>query len=135
MASSSASVTPPAPYIHEALPPCHESGRSAVVIAPKPPIDVPAYLDAHDLFDQVTVIAVSVTDVRPPLKPLRPIAYSSQVPQPTSKPPKKQEPPLSATLERPTTPPTWSTPEQPRSYTAWASQRSACEARRIDPID
>src|ERR1700730_4813014 len=85
MASSSASVTPPAPYIHEALPPCHESGRSAVVIAPKPPIDVPAYLDAHDLFDQVTVIAVSVTDVRPPLKPLRPIAYSSQVPQPTSK--------------------------------------------------
>ena len=39
-----------------------DSGRSAVVITPKPLIDVPAYLDAFDLFTQVTVIAASISD-------------------------------------------------------------------------
>jgi beta-phosphoglucomutase-like phosphatase (HAD superfamily) len=41
---------------------CRESGRLAVVISPEPSIDVSAYLDAHDLFTQVTVIAASVAD-------------------------------------------------------------------------
>lgn len=53
---------PTAPYIHEALAACSESGRTASVISAKSPIDVPAYLDAHDLFTQITVIAVSVPD-------------------------------------------------------------------------
>lgn len=56
------STTPTAPYIYEALAACQESGRSAVVITPKPLIDVPAYLDAHNLFTQVTVIAASIGD-------------------------------------------------------------------------
>jgi beta-phosphoglucomutase-like phosphatase (HAD superfamily) len=62
------SNTPTAPHIHEALAACRESGRSAVVITPKPLIDVPAYLKAHDLFVQVAVIAVSVTDAATVLK-------------------------------------------------------------------
>ena len=53
---------PTAPYIHEALAACNESGRSVVVIVPKPPTDVPAYLEAHDLFTLITVIAASVAD-------------------------------------------------------------------------
>jgi beta-phosphoglucomutase-like phosphatase (HAD superfamily) len=56
------STTPTAPYIHEALAACRDSGRPAVVITPKPLIDVPAYLDAYDLFTQVTVIAASISD-------------------------------------------------------------------------
>jgi beta-phosphoglucomutase-like phosphatase (HAD superfamily) len=56
------STTPTAPYIHEALAACRDSGRSAVVIVPKPPIDEPAYLDAHNLFTQITVIAASISD-------------------------------------------------------------------------
>jgi beta-phosphoglucomutase-like phosphatase (HAD superfamily) len=56
------STTPTAPYIHETLAACRDSGRSAVVITPKPLIDVPAYLDAYDLFTQVTVIAASISD-------------------------------------------------------------------------
>jgi phosphoglycolate phosphatase-like HAD superfamily hydrolase len=43
------STTPTAPYIYEALAACQESGRSAVVITPKPLIDVPAYLDARPI--------------------------------------------------------------------------------------
>jgi len=56
------STTPTAPYIYEALAACRDSGRSAVVITPKPLIDVPAYLDAYDVFTQVTVIAASISD-------------------------------------------------------------------------
>lgn len=56
------SNAPTAPYIHEALVACNESGRTASAISTKPPIDIPAYLDAHDLFTQITVIAVSVPD-------------------------------------------------------------------------
>ena len=56
------STTTTAPYIHEALAACRDSGRSVVVITPKPLIDVPAYLDEHDLFTQVTVIAASIGD-------------------------------------------------------------------------
>jgi beta-phosphoglucomutase-like phosphatase (HAD superfamily) len=56
------STTPTAPYIQEALAACRDSGRSAAVITPKPLIDVPAYLDANDLFTQVTVIAASISD-------------------------------------------------------------------------
>jgi beta-phosphoglucomutase-like phosphatase (HAD superfamily) len=41
---------------------CRASGRSFVVISAKPQIDVPTYLDAHDLLTQVTVIAVSTRD-------------------------------------------------------------------------
>jgi beta-phosphoglucomutase-like phosphatase (HAD superfamily) len=55
-------ITPTGPHIHEALAACRESGRSAVVLTPKPLIDVPNYLDAHDLFTQITVIAASVVD-------------------------------------------------------------------------
>jgi beta-phosphoglucomutase-like phosphatase (HAD superfamily) len=56
------SNAPTAPYIHEVLVACNESGRTASAISTKPPIDIPAYLDAHDLFTQITVIAVSVPD-------------------------------------------------------------------------
>ena len=56
------STTSAAPYIHEALAACRDSGRSAVVITSKPLIDVRAYLDAYDLFTQVTVIAASISD-------------------------------------------------------------------------
>lgn len=56
------SIAPTAPHIHEALAACRESERSVVVISIKPQIDVPAYLDAHDLFTQITVIAASVAD-------------------------------------------------------------------------
>jgi phosphoglycolate phosphatase len=55
-------ASPTTPYIHEALAACRESGRSAVVITHKPLIDVPAYLEAHDLFTQVAVIAASISD-------------------------------------------------------------------------
>ena len=53
---------PTAPHIHDAFAACRESGRSVVVISTKPKIDVPVYLDAHDLFDPITVIAASVSD-------------------------------------------------------------------------
>lgn len=56
------STTPTTPHIHDALTACRESGRSVIVISAKPQIDVPAYLDAHDLFAQITVIAASVAD-------------------------------------------------------------------------
>jgi phosphoglycolate phosphatase len=56
------SATPTVPYIHEAFAACRESGRSVVVISPKQEIHVPNYLDAHDLFTQITVIAISVAD-------------------------------------------------------------------------
>jgi beta-phosphoglucomutase-like phosphatase (HAD superfamily) len=55
-------ATPTAPYIYEAFTACRESGRSVVVISPKTEVDVPNYLDAHDLFEPVTVIAISAAD-------------------------------------------------------------------------
>jgi phosphoglycolate phosphatase len=59
---STDSAAPSAPYIYEALAACRESGRSAAVITHRPRIDVPAYLDARDLFTQVTVTAASIRD-------------------------------------------------------------------------
>jgi phosphoglycolate phosphatase-like HAD superfamily hydrolase len=56
------STMPTTPHIHDALTACRESGRSVIVISTKPKIDVPAYLDAHDLFAQITLIAASVAD-------------------------------------------------------------------------
>jgi beta-phosphoglucomutase-like phosphatase (HAD superfamily) len=56
------SETPTAPYIYEAFAACRESGRSVVVIGPKTKIDVPNYLDAHDLFEPTTIIAISAAD-------------------------------------------------------------------------
>lgn len=56
------SATPTVPYIYETFAACRESGRSVVVISPKQEIHVPKYLDANDLFTQITVIAVSVAD-------------------------------------------------------------------------
>ena len=53
---------PTAPHIYEALVACYESGRSVVVISAKPQVDVPAYLDRHDLFTLITLIAASVSD-------------------------------------------------------------------------
>jgi beta-phosphoglucomutase-like phosphatase (HAD superfamily) len=53
---------PTAPHIQDVFAACRESGRSVVVIGSKPIIDVPAYLDAHDLFAPITVIAGSVAD-------------------------------------------------------------------------
>jgi beta-phosphoglucomutase-like phosphatase (HAD superfamily) len=55
-------TAPTAPYIYEAFTACRESGRSVVVISAKPPIDEPAYLDAHGLFTQITVLAGAVDD-------------------------------------------------------------------------
>lgn len=56
------STTPTAPYIHEAFAACRESGRSIMIISTEPEINVPNYLDAHDLFDSITAIAASVND-------------------------------------------------------------------------
>jgi phosphoglycolate phosphatase len=56
------SETPTAPNIYEAFTACRESGRSVVVISPETDVHVPNYLDAHDLFEPVTVIAISVAD-------------------------------------------------------------------------
>jgi phosphoglycolate phosphatase len=55
-------TAPPAPYIHDVLAACHESGRFAVVISTAPHAEVLAYLDAHDLFTRVTLIAASIND-------------------------------------------------------------------------
>jgi phosphoglycolate phosphatase len=56
------SETPTAPYIYEAFTACRESGRSVVVISPETDVQVPNYLEAHDLFESITVIAISVSD-------------------------------------------------------------------------
>jgi beta-phosphoglucomutase-like phosphatase (HAD superfamily) len=56
------SETPTAPYIYEAFAACRESGRSVAVISPKTEVDVPNYLSVHDLFEPVTVIAISIAD-------------------------------------------------------------------------
>jgi len=53
---------PTVPHIRDAFVACSESGRSVVVVSTKPKINVPSYLDAHDLFTPITVIAASVTD-------------------------------------------------------------------------
>jgi phosphoglycolate phosphatase len=55
-------TAPPSPYIHDALAACHESGRFAAVISTAPRAEVLAYLDAHDLFTPVTLIATSIDD-------------------------------------------------------------------------
>jgi phosphoglycolate phosphatase len=55
-------TAPPAPYIHDVLAACHESDRFAVVICTAPSSEVLAYLDAHDLFTRVTLIAASIGD-------------------------------------------------------------------------
>lgn len=48
----------PAPYIHDVLAACHESGRFAAVISSSVPVDmVHAYLDAHDLAGGITIVA------------------------------------------------------------------------------
>jgi beta-phosphoglucomutase-like phosphatase (HAD superfamily) len=60
--SSLDAATPTVPYVYEAFTACCESGRSVVVISPQTEIDVPNYLDAHDLFKPVTGIAISVAD-------------------------------------------------------------------------
>jgi beta-phosphoglucomutase-like phosphatase (HAD superfamily) len=52
----------PAPYIHDVLAACHESGRFAAVICNTPSAEVLAYLDAQDLFTRVTLIAASIGD-------------------------------------------------------------------------
>lgn len=54
------STTATAPHIHDALAACSESGRSTAVISASPPADVRAYLDAHDLLTQVTVVVTSI---------------------------------------------------------------------------
>jgi len=56
------SETQTAPYIYEAFTACRESGRSVVVISPETDVHVPNYLEAHDLLELVTVIAISVAD-------------------------------------------------------------------------
>jgi beta-phosphoglucomutase-like phosphatase (HAD superfamily) len=55
---------PTAPHIYEALVACYESGRPVVVINTKSQIDidVSAYLNAHDLFTLITLMAASVND-------------------------------------------------------------------------
>jgi phosphoglycolate phosphatase len=55
-------TAPPAPYIHDVLAACHETGRFAAVICTAPTAEVLAYLDAHDLFTRVTLIATSISD-------------------------------------------------------------------------
>jgi beta-phosphoglucomutase-like phosphatase (HAD superfamily) len=61
-AEPATAAAPPAPYIHEVIAACRESGRSAVVISADSPTDVRAYLDAHDLSNQVTVVAGSISE-------------------------------------------------------------------------
>jgi len=51
---------PPAPYIHDALAACRESGRSAAIVTTTPLVEVRAYLEAHDLPPYSTVITPSI---------------------------------------------------------------------------
>jgi beta-phosphoglucomutase-like phosphatase (HAD superfamily) len=55
-------ATPTAPHIHDALTACRESGRLAAVIGTNPPTDIHAYLDAHDLMNQITAVAASIAE-------------------------------------------------------------------------
>jgi beta-phosphoglucomutase-like phosphatase (HAD superfamily) len=55
-------TAPPAPYIHDVLAACHESGCFAAVICNAPATEVLDYLNAHDLFPRVTLIAASIGD-------------------------------------------------------------------------
>jgi beta-phosphoglucomutase-like phosphatase (HAD superfamily) len=57
---STTAAVPPAPHIHDVLAACRESGRSAAVISTTPLVEVRAYLDAHDLSTQITVVALSI---------------------------------------------------------------------------
>ena len=111
-------------YLHDALAACRESGRSAAVISANPPTEVHDYLNPMTCRLRSPRWPYRSASQPARSKPLRPSAYSSPVPRPTSKPPKPRERRPSATPERPTTPPTWPTPEQPRSSTAWPPQRS-----------
>jgi beta-phosphoglucomutase-like phosphatase (HAD superfamily) len=51
---------PPASHIYDAVMACRESGRSAAVISTTPAAEVRAYLDAHDLTTQITLIAPTI---------------------------------------------------------------------------
>ena len=53
-------TAPPAPYIHDVLAACRESGCSAAVVTTTPVAEVRAYLDAHDLSAQITIVAASI---------------------------------------------------------------------------
>jgi beta-phosphoglucomutase-like phosphatase (HAD superfamily) len=55
-------AAPTAPHIHDALTACRESGRLAAVVSTNPPSDVRAYMDAHDLLNQITTVAASVAE-------------------------------------------------------------------------
>ena len=57
---SAVTGNPPAPYIHDVLTAWRESGGSAVVVSTRPGGEVHAYLDAHDLSTQVTIVAASI---------------------------------------------------------------------------
>jgi phosphoglycolate phosphatase-like HAD superfamily hydrolase len=56
------SAAPIAPYVHETMMACRESGRSAVVIRAKQYTDTSEYLEAHDLSTHITFITGSVPD-------------------------------------------------------------------------
>jgi beta-phosphoglucomutase-like phosphatase (HAD superfamily) len=50
----------PAPYIHDLLAACRESGRSVAAISTTPAAEVRAYLDAHDLSTQIAAVVSSI---------------------------------------------------------------------------
>ena len=59
-AESTAVTAPTSTYLFETLAACRESGRSVVVISANSPSDIRAYLDAHNLSTQATVVAASI---------------------------------------------------------------------------
>jgi beta-phosphoglucomutase-like phosphatase (HAD superfamily) len=59
-AHSTDAAAPPAPHIYDVLTACRESGRSVAVISTTPVAEVHAYLAAHDLSSQITIVAASI---------------------------------------------------------------------------
>jgi len=57
---SASTGNPPTPYIHDVLTACRESGRSVAVVSAAPVAEVLAYIDAHDLSAQITIVAASI---------------------------------------------------------------------------
>jgi beta-phosphoglucomutase-like phosphatase (HAD superfamily) len=60
LTDSAAVTVPTSAYLHETLAACRESGRSVAVISAHSPTEVRDYLDAHDLSNQVAVVAASI---------------------------------------------------------------------------
>lgn len=138
--SAAAATAPPAPYAHDVLAACCESGRTAAIISANSPAAIHAYLTAHDLASQFAAVSAR-TGPDPLILPPSPhlidqatVALSARPPecvviasapsdiqaaQAAGVPSILRECPASPTPKRPTALSTRSTPEQVRLSTAW----------------